>query len=159
MPNWCPKCGHIMGRNNLDQKYWVIHKMCFKCSIAFQTQMKLDGSWEQYQIRYLLNNLINTCEEAIQFYQHLKTHSARSVLLNQEGETQDWDVSGIQQFNNQLDQFIKEIELFKANSIEQAQTEIKLLNESKLDQQVLQSEVFVRNTTDNIVDSNNDDEN
>ena len=157
MPNWCPECGHIMGRNRLDQYYWPIHKRCFQCSIKFQTQMKLDGVWEEYEKRYMMSKIINTCDEAILFYQDLKAHSNRQIVLNEQGETETWDIGEIQSFNGKIDELIQQIKLYKQNSIKTIQQEIKHLNESNLEDQTVQQEIFISDLVDD--NSNNNGSN
>lgn len=159
MPNWCPSCGHLMGRNHLDQKFWPIHKRCFKCSIAYETQMKIDGTWQQYEQRYILSNLITTCDEAIQFYTDLKAHSTRSVVINEEGETEQWDVKDITEFNGTIESFIKQIEEFKQGSINQVQLEIKHLNDSKIEVESIQQEISDPNISDSNISRDCNDEN
>ena len=153
MPNWCPECGHIMGRNRLDQYYWPIHKRCFKCSIKLQTQMKLDGVWEEYEKRYMMSKIISTCDEAVEFYQDLKEHSNREILLNEQGDTESWDIIDIQSFNNKIDELIQQIKVYKQNSIKSIQQEINSINEENVEEQFLQQEIFTSDIDDDNINN------
>lgn len=131
MPTWCPQCGRIMGKSQLDEKFWNIHKRCFQCSISLQHQMKLDGVWQAYETSYILNMMLEDCREAIQFYKEIKSQSNRQVVINQQGEIQKWGIDDIQQFNSMMDKIIDQLMEFKQSIIKRLSQETNKLNAKK----------------------------
>lgn len=128
MPTWCPQCGVIMGKSHLDEKFWNIHKRCFKCSIALQHQMKLDGTFKAYEQLYILNIMLEDCMEAIQFYKQIKSQSNRQVVINQQGHTQTWSIDDVQQFNSIIDKSIEQLIIFKNSITQRMEQENNILN-------------------------------
>jgi len=48
MPLFCPECTKIM-KNRNDKQFYNIHKKCFNCVIEFETKLKFEGKWEEYE--------------------------------------------------------------------------------------------------------------
>lgn len=106
-----------MGKKQYDSFFWTVHKMCYDCSMKLQFQMQRDGTFEQYANNYVRTKVINTCNEAIAFYQQAKKQSSRSVVINQYGNTQNWSVQDQQQFRTTVDKLIEQIKQYKEQAV------------------------------------------
>lgn len=48
MPWFCPKCQNAMN-HHFDNKCWAVNKICYKCMIMWETQLRIDGKWEAHE--------------------------------------------------------------------------------------------------------------
>ena len=56
-PMFCPSCSKIM-TNRLDEKYWRMRDKCMDCVIKDETQMRVDGTWKQFEEDTIKKNYI-----------------------------------------------------------------------------------------------------
>lgn len=63
------------------------------------------------------DKLVDTCNQAILFYQQSKHRNQRQVLINQQGDTQTWAMENKQQFNGAVDKVIKQLEQYRDTAI------------------------------------------
>jgi len=63
-PYVCPACGKGM-RTKLDSKFWVLRKKCFNCVTAEETQMRINGTYKQYEQKIILNNKLSWLDDQI----------------------------------------------------------------------------------------------
>lgn len=47
IPNFCPKCGKKIGHEG-DEKMYKIHNTCLKCVVEFETNLRINGEWDNY---------------------------------------------------------------------------------------------------------------
>lgn len=125
MPSFCPECGTIMGKNTHDRFYWNLHKRCQKCGIRFEGQLRLDGTFDYYALFYMYDKLFNTCNSAIQWYQEAKKQHTREVLVNAEGETEQWKIDDAQQFNQTIDKVIQSIIQYRDQAVQYFEGRLK----------------------------------
>lgn len=62
VPLWCPKCELVMNKK-LDNKMYWIHNMCFDCVIEFETKMRIEGKWEEYEKNKIKENIRSYIKE------------------------------------------------------------------------------------------------
>ncbi len=65
MPVGCPKCGNIF-KSSHDQKMWNLHKMCINCVAEYETKLRIEGKYEEYEKNKIKENVkshINNIEE------------------------------------------------------------------------------------------------
>ena len=117
MPNFCPICGKLMGKHPHDSFFWGVHKRCYRCSIDYEAQMKEQGTFDAFALGYMRDKLVDTCNQAILFYQQSKHRNQRQVLINQQGDTQTWAMENKQQFNGAVDKVIKQLEQYRDTAI------------------------------------------
>lgn len=132
MPNFCPVCGRIMGKKQFDSFFWNRHKRCFDCSIKLQNEMRKNGTWEVYVWNYMKDNLVNTCNLAIQFYKEAKLEANREVVINEEGQTESWNIQDIEKFNEIIDKTIQQIEEYRDKAIQYFQEKLNNIEKQKM---------------------------
>ncbi len=129
MPNFCPICGRIMGKKQFDSYFWNVHKRCFDCSIKLQNEMRKNGTWEAYAWNVMKDNLVHTCDLAIQFYSEAKSEANRELVINGQGQTERWDIQDVEKFNETIDKTINQIREYKEKALQYFQQELRKLNE------------------------------
>jgi len=61
-PWWCPKCKKVMN-TKLDTKFYNKRGTCYNCVITEENEMRLNGTWEEYQRKVLYANVIATVKD------------------------------------------------------------------------------------------------
>ena len=131
MPNFCPQCGRIMGKKQYDSFFWNIHKRCFDCSMKLQNQMRQNGTWEAYVWNFMRDNLVNTCNLAIEFYEGAMLEGNKEVVINAQGQTETWNVEDVQKFNNMLEKTINQIKQYKDKALQYFQEKLSNVEKQK----------------------------
>lgn len=131
MPTFCPQCGRIMGKKQFDSFFWNIHKRCFDCSMKFQNQMRQNGTWEEYVWNFMKDNLVNSCNLAIEFYQGAKLEANKEIVINGEGDTEQWNIEDIQKFNIMLEKTIAQITEYRDKAIQYFQEKLDNVEKQK----------------------------
>ena len=60
LPLTCPNCGRPMKDNRYNKEMWAIHKTCFDCVIEYETKLRQQGKFEEYQ-----RNILNANKDAL----------------------------------------------------------------------------------------------
>lgn len=55
MPMFCPECEKIMN-GKFDRKFWKLRRMCMDCWQDKETKMRVEGTYELYEKRTILEN-------------------------------------------------------------------------------------------------------
>jgi len=91
----CSDCNMDMKWGNyLDDKIFPKTNRCYDCNVKFETKLKLDGKFENYEKIKIFNNQKSFCldlksklEETIKY---LETSSDDIVYLNEDGSKEVW---------------------------------------------------------------------
>jgi len=115
-PWWCPKCNKPMN-HRFDVKFWSMRGHCYDCNIKFETELRRQGKWNDFQQKMALRNYISAVNDRIQELQHYyDTFSKPEYLLMNEHEKtvlmfEKWDVD-VETVKKDL---LNEITLLKTN--------------------------------------------
>ena len=111
-PFWCPKCSKPLN-HRFDVKFWRIRGHCMDCNIKFESELRRQGKWEEYERKVVLRNYIAEVKDKISELQsYYKEISKPEFLIMNENEKtvlmmEKWDVN-IDQIKADL---LKDIEL------------------------------------------------
>ena len=111
MPTFCPICKRMM-RHKLDMKYWIYQNMCYQCGVKKQTQMRINGTWNDYiQVKKIHSQISKTMQQKTVLEQMIKNLTQKSnikIVKNSEGSLQNWQIpqsvknKSLQNINNLL---------------------------------------------------------
>jgi len=93
MPLTCPNCGRAMKINRYNKEMWGIHKKCFDCVIEFETRLRQEGKFEEYQSNIMNANkdaLLDDAINAIDNWTNIK-----ETFVNEAGDVESWMGSGV----------------------------------------------------------------
>jgi len=93
MPLSCPDCGRPMKDNRYNKEMWSIHKKCFDCVIEFETRLRQEGKFEEYQSNIMNANkdaLLDDAINAIDNWTNIK-----ETFVNEAGDVESWMGSGV----------------------------------------------------------------
>ena len=96
MPFFCPKCGKIM-KGKADTKMWNLHSKCINCVAEEETQMRIDGTYEEYEKKKIVNNAnawVKDMEQLAKEWVQDNEKDVEQFVMNSSGELETWDVKG-----------------------------------------------------------------
>ncbi len=115
-PHWCPKCSKPMN-HRFDIKFWRLRGHCMDCNVKYETELRKDGNWRNYENKIMLRNYISAAKDKIQELQHYYDNFSKPeyLLMNEHEKTvlmfEKWDVD-VDTIKADL---MKDIELLKKN--------------------------------------------
>lgn len=87
VPMFCPKCSKLMNHNT-DKRMYHLHKMCMNCVSVMETQLKLEGKYEEYEKNIISNNIINTMDDIEKEY--IEFLNTSSNFITEGGDIEEW---------------------------------------------------------------------
>lgn len=107
VPLLCPECSEPF-ETDIDKKMYKIHNKCFNCVLKYETKLRLEGKYEEYEKNYIngnfnsyLNEIENSLDDLISI-----THDS---YINENGDIEDWGTNSINH-QNIKEKIKKEIE-------------------------------------------------
>ena len=127
MPLFCKKCDKIM-KQRLDDKMWRLYGHCFDCQIQVENKMRINGTFNGYAKKKVLENKKSWIKEQIQGIEEWKNQDD-VVFYNQinpevgivDEEKYNVDKEHIKQMANEaleeLNEMMEEVRLELGNTI------------------------------------------
>lgn len=56
IPSICPQCGQEL-KGNANKKIYILHNKCINCLAIEETQLKIEGKYESYELEKMKKNL------------------------------------------------------------------------------------------------------
>lgn len=88
MPLLCPNCNKVM-KNRNDKTYYNLHKQCFECVIKFETELKREGKFEEYQ-RNIQNDEIDNMVINFKTFMEEKLNEQSRGYVSEDGDVERW---------------------------------------------------------------------
>jgi hypothetical protein len=89
MPLTCPKCKQAM-TNRLDKVMYPIHSVCFDCTIKYETKLKTEGKFEEYQMNINKQSLVYHLKEMENILLELLISSGEESFVTEGGDIETW---------------------------------------------------------------------
>ena len=89
LPITCPQCSKPMKNTEYNKKMYSIHKMCIDCVAKMETQLKIDGKYNDY-VKGILN--INKNKELDDFELAIQDwlNSQNDTFVSEAGDIESW---------------------------------------------------------------------
>jgi hypothetical protein len=112
IPLFCPKCKQVMDKQ-LDPFYFKAYNECLDCRTVTETQMKVNGTWEEYTKQTFNAEIDQQIQEYKNWFSNILLDTANG-FVSEKGEVQKW-VGGIDKEHAQqsLDDVIKYLNSLK----------------------------------------------
>jgi len=94
MPLKCPSCNSAMKPTPLNKKMWSFHKKCFDCVIEMETQLKIEGKYEEYAKNIMNQNknaFVTDYEQAVEEYVNGKD----DTFVSEAGDIENWSTAKV----------------------------------------------------------------
>ena len=119
LPLTCPNCGGVMKVHDIEKKMWAIHKKCFDCVVKFETSLKAQGKWDDYQAGIMNQNKnaeLTDLEKALDEWAVEK-----DTFVSEAGEVETWKGGDKRAIYQQVKERIAELknqDIYKQNNTE-----------------------------------------
>jgi hypothetical protein len=111
IPLFCPSCNLLM-KKHLDKRFFIQFKRCLDCQINFETELKLEGLWEQYNDVFIEDNVDNLIKEfEIWFEEEL--NASNESYITEAGDIETWVGSAKQKMLENKEETIKFLKSLK----------------------------------------------
>ena len=97
MPLTCPNCNQPMNKGRLDKIMYSIHKQCSDCVIKYETKLKLEGKFEEYQQNINKQSIIYHIKEMENVLLELALTQSEESFVTEAGDIESWKGKGIDQ--------------------------------------------------------------
>ena len=107
----CPKCETDIDQTYLNKRMMAIRGMCFDCVQEFESKLKEDGKYEDYEKKTLLENersfLVETRVKLVESKEHI---ASDPQFMNEDGSFEQWDLPNKDKILGDLDKDLEELE-------------------------------------------------
>tara|TARA_Y100001963_G_scaffold128837_1_gene183527 strand:- start:233 stop:847 length:615 start_codon:yes stop_codon:yes gene_type:complete len=114
MPLFCPEkgCGKIM-RGKADEKMWIYHNKCMDCVAREETQMKINGTYKEYEekkVQANINAWVKDMESLLVDWNKDQAQEKVQFIMNSGGDLETWDTkNGVNKDKQRLEEVLQEV--------------------------------------------------
>jgi len=90
MPMFCPKCNDKYMRGQLDKLFWKLYGECSKCRIAYETDLKIKGTYGEYEKNILAGNIKDWKNDLESAAKSFVSETNRKGYVTETGKIEDW---------------------------------------------------------------------
>lgn len=125
-----PECERKYSPSKIDKKMESIHGMCVDCLAKFETKLRIQDKWDEYEASKIIQNALSWLRNAEQEKDDIKKALQKTEYVNSDGTIEKWEPGfNIEEMSNKID---NEFESFKKQifeEIEQVKQKYKLNGE------------------------------
>jgi hypothetical protein len=94
-PLLCPSCSKPM-KGEYDKKMFFIHNKCLDCVIKIETQLKIEGKYQEYEDKIVKANAHFALDEFVNgFDSFLDSMDSNNGFVTEQGDIEDWHVKAL----------------------------------------------------------------
>lgn len=93
-PLKCPNCNKAMKFNSYNKKMYTIHNQCFDCVIKYETKLKLECKFDEYE-KNLLNLNRNSHLDEFEFILNEYAKSTNETYMTEQGDVERFIGGGV----------------------------------------------------------------
>ena len=87
-PWFCPECKKIMNKK-LDDKMYRLYNQCFDCQIQFENKLRIDGKYDEWEQKKMLNNQLSYIRDQIESIEDWKEEASKPLEFFDQVGVQD----------------------------------------------------------------------
>jgi ribosomal protein L37AE/L43A len=88
LPLFCPECGSLM-KKRIDAKMYKIHQKCSDCVTKAETQLKVEGKFEDYERNIIATNAESYLDD-LETYLLEAINESNTQYVSERGEVERW---------------------------------------------------------------------
>ena len=111
IPLFCPSCNTLM-KKHLDKRFFIQFKRCLDCQVNFETELKLEGLWEQYNDVFIGDNVDNLIKEFETWFKE-ELNASNESYITEAGDIETWVGSAKQKMLENKEETIKFLKSLK----------------------------------------------
>ena len=120
MPMFCPQCGKTMS-GWLNTKFWRLRGKCEDCVLKEETELRINGEWEQYEVVNELKNQIAFVRDQIAEITSYRDALSQPEIIHADEEkilmVEKWTVD-LNKVRKDMTEDIERLEVILKNTIE-----------------------------------------
>jgi hypothetical protein len=112
-PLLCPSCSKPFN-TEYDKKMFFIHNQCFDCVIKMESQLKIEGKYQEYEDKIVKANANFSLDEFVNgFDSFLDSINSDNGFVTEQGDIEDWHVKALDK-QKIREQVMKDVEEARA---------------------------------------------
>lgn len=119
----CPTCNQDIDQTYLNKRMMAIRGMCFDCVQEYESRLKEEGKYEDYEKKTLLENeksfLVETRVRLVESKDHI---ASNPEFMNEDGSFEKWNLPNKDKILEDLDSDLEELEK-RLSEVEESLTE------------------------------------
>ena len=122
-PWFCPECKKIM-KKKLDDKMYRLYNQCFDCQIQFENKLRIDGKYDEWEQKKMLNNQLSYIRDQIESIEDWKEEASKPLeVFDQVGikdielQTEKWS-QNTEQVEKMSNEALEELNKMKVEAEE-----------------------------------------
>jgi len=96
-PLTCPNCHKPMVKGKIDKYMYSIHKKCSDCVFEYETKLKREGKFEEYQKNMIKQGMAYHIKEMENVLLELALNQSEESFVTEAGDIESWKGKGIDQ--------------------------------------------------------------
>ena len=121
-PWFCPECKKIM-KKKLDDKMYRLYNQCFDCQIEFENKLRIDGKYDEWEQKKMLNNELSYIRDQIESIEDWKEEASKPLEV--------FDQVGVKDIELQTEKWSQNTEQVKKMSNEALEELNKMKTEAE----------------------------
>lgn len=111
IPLTCPKCNKPMSTSETNKKLYFLHNKCLDCVIQYETQLKKEGKFQEYQENIIKNNISGYLNDLESAFFDTFINNQDNTIVTEQGDIEQWVGGNInkEQITKQFKEEIKKI--------------------------------------------------
>ena len=105
MPWFCPECNKVMKHKN-DDKMYRLHSQCFDCQVKFENKLRIEGKYEEWEEKKMLNNQLSYIRDQIESIEDWKGEASKPLEVFDQVGIQDVELQ-TEKWSQNIDQVEK----------------------------------------------------
>ena len=93
-PILCPDYNKPM-KTEYDKRMFRIHKMCLDCTIKMETQLKVEGTYQEYEDKIIKANANFMLDEFENGFNDFLNSFDTNGFVTEQGDIEDWHVKAL----------------------------------------------------------------
>lgn len=122
-PWFCPECKKIM-KKKLDDKMYRLYNQCFDCQLKFENKLRIDGKYDEWEQKKVLNNQLSYIRDQIESIEDWKEEASKPLeVFDQVGvkdielQTEKWS-QNTEQVEKMSNEALEELNKMKVEAEE-----------------------------------------
>jgi hypothetical protein len=101
-------------KTEYDKKMFMVHKTCFNCVTKHETQLKINGKYQEYEDNIVKSNANFMLDEFVSgFDNFLDSIDSNEGFITEQGDIEDWHVKALDKHKIR-EQVMKDVEESRA---------------------------------------------
>ena len=104
-PWFCPECDKVM-KSRLDDKMYRLHNQCFDCQVRFENKLRIEGKYDEWEQKKVLNNQLSYIKDQIESIEDWKEEASKPIVVFDQVGIQDVELQ-TEKWSQNIDQVEK----------------------------------------------------